>query len=80
MADGLGVNLVLVLRDGCVLGRVLVQELLELLLEASDFVDQGVEEALALAFVVEAMLGEGNDVEPHLLIHPRELLVAVVDT
>lgn len=80
MADRFSIDLILILWNDAVLGRVLVEELSEFSLLARDLVNEGVEEALALTFVVEAVLGEGYNVEPDLLVHPRELLVAVIDT
>mmetsp|Transcript_6335 Transcript_6335/g.7524 ORF Transcript_6335/g.7524 Transcript_6335/m.7524 type:complete len:205 (+) Transcript_6335:1874-2488(+) len=78
VADGFGVHLVLVLGDGHVLGGVLVQVLLPLLLVALNLVNDVLEEAGGL--IVEFVFRQGHDVEPHLLVHPVELLVPVVDT
>ena len=72
------INLVLVLRNGGILGRVLIEELSPLFLVALNLVNDVLEEAGGL--IVELMLGQGQDVEPHLLVHPRELLVTIIDT
>ena len=78
VTNGLGIHLVLVLGNGHVLGRVLIQVLLPLLLVALNLVNDILIEARWL--VVEFVLRQGDNVEPHLLVHPVELLIPVVDT
>jgi len=78
MTNRLSVDLVLILWDVSILGRVLVKELLPLLLVTLNLVNDVLKEARWL--VVELVFGKGHNVKPHLLVHPVELLVSVIDT
>ena len=71
-----GIDLVLILRNGGVLRRVLIKELSPLFFITLNLINNVLEEAREL--VVELMLREGQNIEPHLLIHPGELLVTVI--
>jgi hypothetical protein len=65
-------------RDFGVFRFVLVEELLPFLLEAADLIWQILKEEHVV--IAELVLREGNNIEPHFLVHPVVFLVAVINT
>jgi hypothetical protein len=77
-SDAFGGDLIFVVDNGQVLGRVVHVPGLPLLLALAHLVRQVTEEWLMV--VVELVFRECQHVKPGLLVHPVEFLVSVIDT